>query len=82
MTRAELLTIILSAIGILGIPTLVFIVRISRKWTQVEDKLDTIITKEVEAKKEAETKMTVVETELKWMRDKIWQLWVRWGGKR
>jgi hypothetical protein len=47
MTSSERLTIILSAIGIIGIPTLLFVVRATVKWTRVEDRL-TQIARDVE----------------------------------
>lgn len=42
MTPDQRLTLILSAIGILVLPTLVFIVRATVKWTRVESKLEDV----------------------------------------
>ena len=45
MSNGERFTLILSTIGIVGIPALAFVVRATIKWTRVEDKLEVIATK-------------------------------------
>jgi hypothetical protein len=43
MTSSDRLTIILTAIGMLGIPTLAFVIRATVKWTRVEERLGRIV---------------------------------------
>lgn len=82
MTEAQILTIILTALSVVGVPIIVALWRLTRKWAQLEDKLDTVIDKENEAKREVATRFADVERELQWLRDKVWQLYTRWGRRQ
>lgn len=82
MTEAQILPIILTALGVVGIPLGIGLWRLTRKWAQLEDKIDTVITKENEAKQEVAKRFATIDEELKWLRDKIWTLYTKWGGRR
>lgn len=83
MTNAERFTIILSVISVIGIPTLVFIVRASIKWTRVEDRLSTISDKLIaivkdkdDVHKEMLAQMRedrdVTNRRLRWLEEHLW----------
>lgn len=82
MTTSVLIGIILSALGVVGVPTIVAVWRLTRKWAQLEDKIDTVIEKEEDTKQELSGRFAAVDRELQWLREKMWSLYSRWGGKK
>ncbi len=81
--QVQLLTILLSAIGIIFIPMLVVLVRGIVKWTRVEDKLDEVIRdmKELVLDKnkvhlEITTQMredrSATDKRLRWLEEYLW----------
>lgn len=81
VTRAEIITTILSATGIIGIPSLALLIRAAMKQQKIEDKLNELVKLEKESREEVDQQFGAVERELEWLRDKIWQIWRR-GGRR
>ena len=85
MTADQRLAITLSAIGIIGIPTLTFIVRATIKWTRVEDRLQVISDKLIDIVKDKdETHAAMIQqmredrnatnTRLRWLEENVWRL--------
>lgn len=84
MSSGERFTLILSAIGIIGIPTLAFVVRATIKWTRVEDKLEVIATKLLDLvrdKDKIHSKMLqqmredreATNRRLRWLEENLWR---------
>lgn len=84
MTPNERVSLILTAIGILFIPMLIFIVRATIKWTRVEDKLSELVTDMrdiIEAKDKTHAEMIRTMTEdraandrrLRWLEEHYWK---------
>jgi hypothetical protein len=83
MTPDQRFALILSAIGIVFIPTLAFIVRATIKWTRVEDKLSELVDdmrKLVEDKEKTHTDMirqmaedrSATNQRLRWLEENVW----------
>lgn len=83
MTADQRLTLILSAIGIVFIPTLAFIIRATVKWTRVEDKLAEMVDdmkKIVDDKDKTHTDMLrqmtddrrATDRRLRWLEENLW----------
>lgn len=83
MTPDQRLTLILTAIGIVFIPTLAFIIRATVKWTRVEDKLAEMVDdmkKIVDDKDKTHTDMLrqmtddrrATDRRLRWLEENLW----------
>jgi hypothetical protein len=84
MSSGERFTLILSTIGVIGIPTLAFVVRATIKWTRVEDKLEIIANKLLDIVKDKdETHREMLQQmredrnatnlRLRWLEENIWR---------
>jgi hypothetical protein len=83
MTNAVRFTILLSFVGVIGIPTLTFVVRATIKWTRVEDRLEVISNKLIDIVKDKdETHQEMLRQmredreatnrRLRWLEENIW----------
>ena len=90
MTTSEWLTFLTSLVAILLIPAIVLLVRIVRKWTRTEDRLDAVATaveKLVEDKDKIHQEMfaqmredrNATNTRLRWLEENVWKS--RGGGR-
>lgn len=84
MTRFETLSLLLSALGLLFIPTLVLLFRGAMKWTRVEDKLDEavkdlgeIVANENRAHADIVRQMAddraATNQRLRWLEENVWK---------
>lgn len=86
MNHYEVLTLLISVIGVILIPFLVVSVKGISKWTRIEDKLDSlagtdksILDKIDKNQRDTDAKLRNVEKRLQWLVDKVWTLWRRDG---